>query len=148
MTPSEVVQKMVVAWNTGDRASFMGVASPDVRQDVGQDSERGGENAWAADWDSLHSAFPDCRLEVKSSVEAGDRLAVEATFSGTHTGPGLSFPEVGAADIQPTGKTVNVLCAAFYRTEGDLILRENIYGFMPPLLAQLGITAGAEAAAP
>lgn len=148
MTPSEVVQKMVDAWNTGDRAAFMGVASPDIRQDEGQDSERGGESSWAADWDTLHTAFPDGRLEIKTSIEAGDRLAVEATFSGTHSGPGLSFPELGAPDLQPTGKTVNVLCAAFYRVDGDLILLENIYGFVPPLLMQLDVKAGVETAAP
>lgn len=144
MTASEVVRKMVDAWNSGDRAAFMGTASPDIRQDEGQESERGGESAWAGDWDVLHTAFPDSRLEIKTSVEAGNRLALEATFRGTHTGPGLSFPEVGAPDLQPTGKRVNVLCGVFYRVEGDRILSENIYGFLPPLLMQLGVTAGAQ----
>lgn len=147
MTPSEVVQKMVDAWNTGDRAAFMGSASPDIKQDEGQDSERGGEAGWAADFDTFHTAFPDGRLEIKTLIEAGDRLAMEATFRGTHSGPGLSFPELGAADLQPTGKTVDVLCGIFYRVEGDLILVENIYGFVPPLAMQLGLAAGAETAA-
>lgn len=141
MTPSEVVQRMVDAWNSGDRATYMASVSPDVTQDVGQFSERSGAQAWGAGWDGLHKAFPDCRIRVQATVGPGPNpthLAVVATFSGTYTGGGLTFPEVGMGEIAATGQKVSFPACATYRVEDDLIVEQNIYGFGLPLLMQLG----------
>ncbi len=48
-------------------------------------------------------AFPDCRVETRQSFGQGDRLCVELSFTGTHTGP-LRRP--GEKIIAATNKAV------------------------------------------
>lgn len=35
----------------------------------------------------LHAAFPDLRIKIEDIVAEGDRVAVRATWTGTHCGP-------------------------------------------------------------
>ena len=35
----------------------------------------------------LHTAFPDLRVKIEDAVAEGDRVAVRASWSGTHRGP-------------------------------------------------------------
>ena len=35
----------------------------------------------------LHTAFPDLRVKIEDMVAEGDRVAVRASWSGTHRGP-------------------------------------------------------------
>lgn len=148
MTPSEVVRKMVDAWNAGDRAAYMGTASPDITQDQGQYSARSGESAWATNFDLLHEAFPDCRIEPATMAEQGNQIAGEAWVTGTHTGM-LRFPEgFPIGEIAPTGKSFRVLVAVVSRVENDHIVSQNTYGWLGPLLQQLGVKVRYEAGTP
>jgi steroid delta-isomerase-like uncharacterized protein len=40
-------------------------------------------------------AFPDLRATVEEIVEEGDRIAVRATFTGTHDGEFMGIPASG-----------------------------------------------------
>jgi hypothetical protein len=67
MTPREVVNKMLTAWNQADRDTYMAVCDPDVVIDGVQR----GPVQWAADYDTLHEAFRDCKIEVGKGEGAG-----------------------------------------------------------------------------
>src|SRR5690242_17249013 len=41
---------------------------------------------------AFRAAMPDARIEGKTFVEQGETIAVEGTYSGTHTGP-LASPQ-------------------------------------------------------
>ena len=40
----------------------------------------------------LHSAFPDLRIQIDDILAEGDRVAVRATWTGTHRGPMPMIP--------------------------------------------------------
>ena len=42
--------------------------------------------AWKAFAEAFRSALPDAHMEIVSVVEAGDAVAIEARFKGTHRG--------------------------------------------------------------
>src|SRR5687768_7227844 len=50
----------------------------------------------------FHTAFPDLTIRWVNQVVAGDQVAVECVWTGTHKGP-LASP---AGTIPPTGKRV------------------------------------------
>jgi ketosteroid isomerase-like protein len=135
MTPREVVNKMLTAWNQADRDTYMAVCDPDVVIDGVQR----GPAQWAADYDTLHEAFRDCKLEVgKGEAQEGEWYNYEAIFTGTHTGV-LKMPSrTGAGEIAPTGRAVRCEIAFCTRVVHDRIAEENGYGFAYALMPQLG----------
>jgi steroid delta-isomerase-like uncharacterized protein len=56
---------------------------------------------------ALHSAIPDVHVTLEDMVAEGDRVAVRATWRGTHRGPLF-----GRA---PTGKPVEITGMVFWR---------------------------------
>src|SRR5947208_12572810 len=78
--------------------------SPDVETiDPGAGTLRGLQ-AFKTYEKSFQRAFPDGKLVLKSSIEAGNKVAVEGAYTGTHTGP-LSGP---SGDIAPTNRRLNL----------------------------------------
>jgi steroid delta-isomerase-like uncharacterized protein len=57
----------------------------------------------------LHKAFPNLRITVEDMVAEGDRVAVRATWTGTHSGP---FP---ALNIAPTNRSFVLTGMVFWR---------------------------------
>lgn len=134
MTASDVVQQMVECWNLGDRAGYMACGSPGVMVDKGQSCQHG----WELPYDLWHRAMPDCRLQIKCRVQQDAYCAAEILFTGTHTAR-LEVPKgFGVTEVQPTGRTVEVLLCGIYHAEGDHIDSANLYGWMSPVLLQLG----------
>lgn len=80
-------------------------------------------------------AFPDGRHEILSSVEAGDTIAVEGRFSGTHTGLITS----AAGDVPPTGNSVQIALAAVFRFTDGRMRSEHVYTDQLSLFKQLGL---------
>jgi predicted ester cyclase len=70
-------------------------------------------------------------------VEAGDVIAFEVTWSGTHLGP-LS---TDSGDVPPTGKRMEIAGAGFNRMNEDgRIIEQNRYYDMAGILTQLELT--------
>jgi predicted ester cyclase len=90
-------------------------------------------------------AFPDARLEIVRSIEAGPLAAAEGMLIGTHTGT-LRTPE---GEVPPTGRGVEICWMAMYEIRGDEIDSEHLYFDPSEFRTQLGLTptAPAEAAA-
>lgn len=131
MTPVEVVQRCLAAIERRDKAGFMACASPELRLDVGQYSESSGEQPWSDAWDNTLRAFPDARFTIVNSIGGGPHeCAVEYEFTGTHTGPGLSYPELGLENIAPTGKKITYRFCTLNRVENDRLVIVNFFGVL------------------
>lgn len=80
-------------------------------------------------------AFPDVRLTIRNQVEAGDWVALEVSFEGTHEGtlegPGGAIP---ATNRRVTGKG-----AEFIRIEEGKVVEEHLYFDQLDFLTQLGV---------
>ena len=63
----------------------------------------------------LHQAFPDMRVKIEDIVADGDRVAVRATWTGTHSG---YFPPMEAS---PTNRRVVFSGMVFWRITGERI---------------------------
>ena len=78
-----------------------------------------------------HVAF-DADAEIRNTVVADGRAAMEADFVGTHIGE--------FAGIPATRKRVRVPLCVVYDFENDRIRRGRVYLEMPVLFQQLGAT--------
>jgi predicted ester cyclase len=77
----------------------------------------------------VHDALADYRCTIDDLVEAGEQVAVRATFSGRHRGVLLGHA--------PTMRTVSWAGAAFFRFDGDLARDIWVLGDVDGLRAQL-----------
>ena len=82
------------------------------------------------------TAFPDARFNLGVTVEVGNTVAEEGTYSGTHTGP-LMTPD--GQEIPPTGKTVHAPFAAFSEVVDGKIVSQRVYWDQLGFMAQLGL---------
>jgi steroid delta-isomerase-like uncharacterized protein len=63
----------------------------------------------------LHQAFPDMRIAIEDIIAEGDRVAVRASWTGTHRG---SLPML---DLAPTNRSFVLKGMVFWRISGDRI---------------------------
>ena len=84
---------------------------------------------------SFQRAFPDGKLVLKSSIEAGNKVAVEGAYTGTHTGP-LSGP---SGDIAPTNRRLNLEFSDVFEIHGNRITRHRIYYDQVQFKVQIGL---------
>lgn len=59
------------------------------------------------------AAFPDTKVVIHEVIGAGDRIAVRATISGTHTGSWFG--------VAPTGKTFQLTIHEFHRLQDGML---------------------------
>jgi steroid delta-isomerase-like uncharacterized protein len=65
------------------------------------------------------TAFPDQRNELIALHHADDAVIAEFWLRGTHQGP--------LRGIEPTGKSFECRCAAFFIFEGESLVCERVY---------------------
>ncbi len=80
-------------------------------------------------------AFPDMRLNYNSVLSNGNKVAVEFTATGTHTGD-LHTP---AGVVPPTGKSVSLTVAEFQTWENGKLKSIHNYQDSGSLMRQLGL---------
>jgi steroid delta-isomerase-like uncharacterized protein len=83
---------------------------------------------------SFYSAFPDFMIVVDEATAEGDKVAVRATFSGTHKG---SFQ-----GLQPTGKYFSTNGIEVFRVENGLFTERWFWFDTVNLMTQLGLMPG------
>jgi len=87
-------------------------------------------------WTQEKAAFPDSNVEMTRSIEEGDVVAGEWTWSGTHTGP-FTLPD--GTEVPATGKRVEVAGAEVIRFRGDKACEHHLYFDNMAAMAQLGL---------
>ena len=85
--------------------------------------------------ETFKRAMPDARAIVEQMVEAGETVAVEGRFTGTHTGP-LATED---GDAEPSGAAVDLRFADVSRVRDGKIVAYHTYYDQLGLLTQLGL---------
>ncbi len=81
------------------------------------------------------NAFPDARITVLNELVAGEWIAQEFTFEGTHTAS-LSTP---MGDISATNRALKGRGAQIFRVEGDVVTDTRLYFDQVEVMTQLGL---------
>jgi len=76
-------------------------------------------------------SMPDQRVDIEMLIAEGDKVAIYATYSGTHTGPMGEFP--------PTGRRAESKFLAIFRFEDGKIAELWAEWDNLAMLAQLGL---------
>jgi predicted ester cyclase len=84
------------------------------------------------------AAFPDLRHRPHRVVAGNNEVACLVEVTGTHT-EDLAFPD--GSSLPPTGASVRVELAEFWRYEGDRIAEYKVIYDQADFLAQLGVRA-------
>lgn len=89
------------------------------------------------EWIQMHfRAMPDFTHEIRGiAVESDQTIAFELHATGTMTGP-LEMP---GGDVPPTGRTIDVSAADFWRFEDGLIVEYHLYFDRLDFFGQLGL---------
>jgi steroid delta-isomerase-like uncharacterized protein len=112
----------VASWFTDDA----------VQRTVATDTIARGRHAIRDSVATIFQAFPDLYLEVRDLFSTDDRMCVQGTATGTHTGAFLGLP--------PTGRRVEWDgCLVFRFASDGRVSEEIIYYDAATVLRQLGV---------
>src|SRR5579859_7126600 len=131
----EVVARFYEQFGAGNLDAALSVCAEDVELvDPGMGQVRGSDR-FREYLETFKRAMPDARAIVEQRVEAGETVAVEGRFTGTHTGP-LTTDD---GDVEPTGATVDLRFADVARVHEGKIVAYHTYYDQLGLLTQLGL---------
>ena len=139
-----IARKLYDAWNRRDFDTIAGMVSADAETVIVGSGARfyGPEGLIESDL-AWVEAFPDGRVTVDGVTAGADKVAIEYTGTGTHTGT-LHTP---GGDIPPTGRRVTLgLCDVLTIRDGK-IREYRMYFDSVSLLTQLGLMPEASVAA-
>lgn len=126
---------LIDAFNAGDLDRYMELAGAGVYSEIATGRTVSGDELRDAlvGW---RTAFPDATGTVTNSVEVGDTIIQEVTWSGTHTGP-LTTPD---GEIAATGNRQTTPAVIISEYEGDQLKTSRHYFDLMGLMAQLGVS--------
>jgi steroid delta-isomerase-like uncharacterized protein len=133
---TETARAVVDAFSNADWDRMRTLVSPDiVYQETGTGRHLQGVEDYLAMCQTWRQAFPDVTGKISTTLADGGTVAIEVTWTGTHTGP-LASP---TGEIPATGKPIQVECTLWYQIAGDRV--ENLRSHLDVLgmLTQLGI---------
>ena len=129
--PRDSAERFYERFAAGDLDGAVGLFSSDcihVSPAGQQDS-----TAWKAFAEAFRNALPDAHMEIVSVLEAGDAVAIEARFKGTHRGA-LATPQ---GEIPASGNPIDVPFADFFRLGDDKFVEHRVYWDGAEMMAQL-----------
>ena len=131
----KIAREQIDAFNSGDWELMRGKFTSDSRYDeLGTERKLEGPEKIVELFKGWKSAFPDVVGTVTSSVASGNKVALEVTWKGTHTGP-LTMAE---GTIPAWGKRQETPAAIFYAFDGNKIKASRQYFDSLTLLKQIG----------
>jgi steroid delta-isomerase-like uncharacterized protein len=80
-------------------------------------------------------AMPDATINGENYFEAGDTVAIEGRFKGTHSGP-FASPQ---GDIPATNKTLDMRFSDFMTIRDGKVASHRVYFDQVDMLGQLGL---------
>src|SRR5258708_22315428 len=96
-----LVERQYENVNNNDFSHVWEVLSPDVVT-VQPPATMQGIDQFLGFAKDFRKAYPDARMAAEESIEAGDRIAIQGVYTGTHTGP-LASPQ---GEVPATGRTL------------------------------------------
>jgi predicted ester cyclase len=142
LSPKQLLERAVEAWNTKDEAAFVALGSPEVTITASGGIELRGLEGLRQYYSVWRVACPDNVIRYHNMASEGDRVIGEATFTGTHTGV-LHHP---AGEIPPTGRRVSADFVGSFRTSNEKFTSLRIYFDVLDLMTQLGLAPAPAAA--
>lgn len=125
-----IVEHYEAVVHAGDAAAIERQLTPDFVDHEAPPGTPPGP-AWVVPWSgTLRAAFPDLRVTVEDMVAEGDRVAVRATWRGTHRGPFLA--------LAPTGRSFVFSGMVFWRFAGGRLAERWAEIDRMGLMQQLG----------
>lgn len=112
------------------------MTSNSVYDEVATHRKTKGIDETLALWKGWAAAFPDSKATFHDAYVSGDKVVIELTWKGTHTGP-LQLPK---GPIAATGKKMEMRACCVLELEGEKVQLERQYFDMATMLQQLGIT--------
>jgi steroid delta-isomerase-like uncharacterized protein len=141
LTTDEIVKlarKQIDAFNTGDWEQLRAMLASDSRYDeLGTQRKIEGPEKIVELFKGWKMAFPDAVGTVTSAVASSNKVALEVTWKGTHTGP----LETAEGTIPASGKRQETPAAVFFTFEGDKVKESRHYFDSMTLLKQIGAAA-------
>ena len=138
LTTDEIVKiarEQVDAFNNGDWERMRGLLASDSRYDeLGTQRKIEGPEKIVELFKVWKAAFPDGAGTVTSAVSSANKVALEVTWKGTHSGPLVT----AEGTIPATGKRQETPAALFYTVEGNKIKESRHYFDSMTLLKQIG----------
>jgi steroid delta-isomerase-like uncharacterized protein len=133
---SAVVTDIIQAFNSGDLEGLRGLVTPNVvYQETGTGRRVEGVDTYLDMCRGWRQAFPDVTGTINSSLESGNQVAVEVTWSGTHEGP-LPLPQ---GEVAPTGKAFTIGASFWVTLEGQRMAEGHHYLDVLSMLQQIGV---------
>jgi steroid delta-isomerase-like uncharacterized protein len=132
----KIAREQVEAFNSGDWELLRRTLASDSRYDeLGTQRKIEGPEKIIELFKGWKGAFPDGAGTVTSVVSSGNKVALEVTWKGTHTGP-LTTVE---GTIPASGKRQETPAAIVFTFEGDKIKESSHYFDSLTLLKQIGV---------
>ena len=115
-------------WSKGNPAVADEIYSNDIVRHSADQPDRRGIEVYKQFALGSRGAFPDWKETVENIIASGDLVATKVTITGTMTGP--------LRNLEPTGKSLKVPCAVFFRiAEGKIVGIWSYYDSVPFLKA-------------
>ena len=131
-----IAREQLEDFNKGDWERMGARLASDSRYDeLGTQRKIDGSEKIVELFKGWKQAFPDAVGTVTSAVAGGDKVALEVTWNGTHTGP-LATAE---GTIPASGKRQETPAAFFFTFAGDKIKESRHYFDSMTLLKQIGV---------
>jgi steroid delta-isomerase-like uncharacterized protein len=128
----KVVKDFLRAYNSGDADKAASFLTDDcVYEDVALGEVFHDKKETIGFFNLVYADVPDYKWELKSIFGAGDRVAFESVFSGTHT-------HSSSPDIPATGKYAAFKAATIVELRNGKINRVTDYYNLPSFLRQPG----------
>lgn len=124
---------LIEAFNNADWDTYMNLVGDGVYTELATGRSLSGESLKEAliGW---RTAFPDATGTVTSTIEQGNQVVQEITWTGTHTGP-LATPD---GSIPPSGARQTTPAVIVTEYDGDSPRESRHYFDMLTLLTQIG----------
>lgn len=131
-----LIRQHYINTERGDLDASVPLFAPDVETVTPQGTLRGLDK-FRAMGEAFGQAFTDMHYEIVRSIEDGDTVAIEAVFSGRHTGL-LKTPD---GEVPATGNTVSFPFADFFEVRDGVCVSHRVYWDNVALMTQMSVAA-------
>jgi steroid delta-isomerase-like uncharacterized protein len=126
----------ILAYNDKNWDAIKAAITPDfIYDEVASNRKVQGMDQALPLWKGWAAAFPDSKATFENAYVSGDKVVLEITWRGTHTGP-FSLPK---GPIAATGKKIEVRSCVVSELTGEKVKLQRQYFDMATMLQQIGV---------